>query len=160
MKKVFSSFHYNSDVWRVSQIKNIGKFDTNMNLPSNLWDELTLKGDDEIKRWIDDNMCDKDCLVVFIGEETSGRKWIEYEILKAWEMGIGIFGIYIHNLLGHKINQSKKGSNPFNKIIIDNKSLLSIVKCYDPPYTNSGDVYMYICDNIESWIEEAIENSN
>ena len=33
----------------------------------------------------------------------------------------------------------------------------SIVKCYNPPYTTSTNVYDYIKTNIEDWIEKAIE---
>ncbi len=32
------------------------------------------------------------------------------------------------------------------------------VKCYNPSYRYSKNVYQYIRENIEVWIEDAIEN--
>lgn len=32
-----------------------------------------------------------------------------------------------------------------------------IVKTYNPPYSTSTNVYSYIKENLEDWIEEAIE---
>lgn len=40
----------------------------------------------------------RSCLVVLVGEKTSGRKWINYEIQKEYELKKGIVGIYIHDL--------------------------------------------------------------
>ncbi len=37
-------------------------------------------------------------MVVLIGQNTAGRKWINYEIRKGWKDKKGMFGIYIHNL--------------------------------------------------------------
>lgn len=38
----------------------------------------------------------------------------------------------------------------------DDAKLSSIVKAYDPPYSDSKKVYDYISQNISDWIEEAI----
>lgn len=35
------------------------------------------------------------CLVVLIGSTTSTRKWVKYEIQKAYELNKGIVGIYV-----------------------------------------------------------------
>ena len=40
------------------------------------------------------------------------------------------------------------------------KSLDTIVKAYGPPYSNSKDVYDYISNNIEAWIDAAIKIRN
>ena len=53
-----------------------------------------------IESWIDNQMAKRSCVVVLIGENTAGRKWINYEIKKAIELDKGIVGIYIHNLKG------------------------------------------------------------
>ncbi len=42
----------------------------------------------------------------------------------------------------------------------DGKKLSSIVKAYNPPYTNSKNVYNHISENLEDWIEEAIKIRN
>ncbi len=159
-RKVFTSFHYIPDNWRASQIRNMGKLEGNNVATTNKWEEVTNGGNAAIEEWIDDNMSGKSCVIVFIGENTAGRKWIKYEIKKTWEEGRGIFGIYVHNLKDSAGNQANKGINPFDAYKIGDESMSSIVKCYNPPYSTSTSVYDYIKNNIESWIEEAIEIRN
>lgn len=156
-RKVFTSFHYVPDNWRANQIRNMGKIEGNSIVTSNKWEEVTNAGNSAIEKWIDDNMYGKSCVVVFVGENTAGRKWIKYEIKKAWEDGKGLVGIHVHNLKDSDGNQAEKGRNPFEDFTVNGKSLSSIVKCYNPPYSTSTNVYSYIKDNIEDWIEEAIE---
>lgn len=159
-KKIFTSFHYKPDNWRASQIRNMGKLEGNSIATTNKWEEVTDGGDAAIEKWIDDNMSGKSCVVVFVGENTAGRKWIKHEIKKAWEEKRGLFGIYVHNLKDIEGNQSSKGRNPFDDFTVDGKKLSSIVKCYDPPYSISTNVYNYIKENIEDWIERAIKIRN
>lgn len=89
-----------------------------------------------------------------VGEETSNRKWVRYEIEKAWELGKGLVGVYIHNLKDPRTGKSSKGKNPFDQFEFhDGTKLSSVVKCYNP---NPNDTYNDIKDNLEDWIEEAI----
>lgn len=156
-RKVFTSFHYQPDNWKASQIRNMGQIEGNGIVTSNKWEEVTSGGNKAIEQWIDDNMSGKSCVVVFVGENTANRKWINHEIEKAWKDGRGLVGIYVHNLKDSSGNQSNKGSNPFDGYEVNGKSLSSIVKCYNPPYSTSTYVYEHIESNIEDWIEEAIE---
>ena len=98
----------------------------------------------------------KSCAIVLIGRHTSGRKWIKYEIEKAWTDGKGLLGIYIHNLEDRNGEQSGKGANPFYSIFVNGRRLSNIVKDYDPPYKRGKNVYAHIADNISDWVEEAI----
>lgn len=84
---------------------------------------------------------------------------MDHEITKAWNGSKGVVGVYIHNLKNLAGLQSSKGANPFTGHTIEsNKEKLSnIVKAYDPPYTTSTNVYDYIKQNLEAWVEEAIE---
>jgi len=159
-RRVFTSFHYKPDNWRASQIRNMGKLEGNSVVTTNKWEEVTNGGNKAIENWIDENMHGKSCVVVFVGENTAGRKWIKHEIKKAWEDGKGLFGIYVHNLKDSNGEQSNKGANPFDDFTVNNKKLSSIVKCYNPPYTTSTNVYDHIKENIEDWIEKAIEIRN
>jgi len=156
-RKVFTSFHYVPDNWRANQVRNMGKIEGNPVATTNKWEEVTKGGNKAIEKWIDDNMSGKSCVIVLVGENTAGRKWINYEIEKAWSEGRGVFGIHIHNLKDSSGNQSSMGKNPFDGYKIGEKSMSSIVKCYNPPYTTSTNVYNYISENIEDWIEKAIE---
>lgn len=42
----------------------------------------------------------------------------------------------------------------------DNKTLSSIVKAYDPPYSDSKQAYDYISQNLSKWIEDAVKIRN
>ena len=125
----------------------------------NDWEKVTKGGDDAIKRWIADQMLGKSCAVVLIGAETAGRKWINHEIIKAWDDKKGVLGIYIHNLLNADERKSTKGGNPFDHITIgtNGPKLSTVVKAYDAPYSDSKDVYAYIKKNLSGWVEAAIK---
>ena len=97
-RQVFYSFHYDNDVFRVQQIRNIGALEDNKPVSANEWESVKRGGEASIKKWIDDNLRYKSCVVVLVGEETANRKWVRYEIEKAWELGKGLVGVYIHNL--------------------------------------------------------------
>lgn len=155
-RQVFYSFHYKNDVRRVSQVRNIGALEDNKPVSDNAWEEVKRKGDDNIKQWINDNLKSRSCVIVMIGEETANRKWVKYEIEKAWNDGKGLLGIYIHNLNDPVTGKCSQGKNPFTSFTMkrDNKSLADIVKCYNP---NPNDAYNDIKNNIENWVEEAIK---
>src|SRR5687768_10763900 len=94
---VFYSFHYDNDVFRVQQIRNMGVVDGNAPVSANEWEQVKRRGDAGVERWIDESLKYKRCVIVLIGAETANRKWVKYEIKRAWELNKGLFGIYIHN---------------------------------------------------------------
>ncbi len=161
-RKVFYSFHYQPDNWRVSQIKSIGKIEGNEPTSDNKWEEVKKKGKKSIQNWIDNNLKGRSCTIVLVGEETAGREWIDYEIAKSWNDKKGVVAIHIHNLLNRKSQQGEKGANPFYHIKFENSSkrLSSVAKCYSPPFKDSKKVYNYIKENIDVWVEEAIQIRN
>ncbi|MCC5439659.1 TIR domain-containing protein [Clostridium botulinum] len=161
-RQVFFSFEYNKDCWRASQVRNMGKVDSSSTFSDNDWEEVKEKTEAKIKEWIDGQMAKRSCLVVLIGSTTSGRKWINYEIQKAYELNKGIVGIYIHNLKDSYGNQTSKGSNPFYQIYIGNQNerLSKYVTCFDSTYKSSKYVYDDISENIEQLIEDAIANKD
>jgi hypothetical protein len=155
-RKVFFSFHYVPDNWRASQVRQIGSIEGNQSISDNDWEKVTKAGDQAIKSWIAGQMSGKSCEVVLIGAATAGRKWIKYEIEEAWKAKKGVVGVYVHNLRDAKQQQSTKGANPFSAFSVNGTGFASIVKAYDPPYSDSKQVYKYIADNIEAFVEEAI----
>lgn len=155
-RRVFNSFHYKPDVHRVSQIRQMGAIEGQPILSSNKWEEVEQGGEAAIKKWIDEQMKGKSCNVVLIGSATAGRKWVDYEIKKAWEDGKGVCGVYIHGLKDLFGKQTIQGANPFKGFTVGERSLSSIVKAHNPPYTDSKAVYDYIKTNLPEWVEEAI----
>lgn len=119
------------------------------------------KGDKAVQDWIDSQLKGRSCLVVLIGSSTSGRKWVKYEMRKAWADGKGVVGIRIHALKNSKGLQASKGTNPLGEVTVDTKTgkkvLSTVAKTYDPPHTTSKGAYNHIRDNIDAWIEKAIE---
>ena len=96
---------------------------------------------------------------VLIGKTTSTRKWIKYEIEKAYELNKGIVGIYIHKLKDEGGKQTDKGANPFYSVYTnDGERLSKYVICFDSNYQTSKYVYDDISDNIEDLIEDALSN--
>lgn len=155
-RRVFFSFHYEKDNWRAAQVRNMGAVEGNTPIKDNDWEEVKKKGDQAIKDWIEEQFKNRSCTVLLVGEQTSGRKWIKHEIKRSWELGKGIVAIKIHNLKDSNGNQSIEGKNPFDDFKLDGKPMSDVVKIYNPPYKISTNVYDYIKNNIESWVEEAI----
>lgn len=146
-RKVFYSFHFDNDNWRAGQVRNIGTVEGDKPVNGNKWENIKSKSDSIIKTWIDDNLKDKSCLVVLIGEKTSERKWVNYEINRAWELGKAVCGIYIHKLEDVLGYQSSKGKNP----------LASHVPIFESTYSTSKYVYDDIKNNIAELVEDAIK---
>ena len=157
-RKVFYSFHYLPDSWRVSQVRNIGAIEDNKPAKDNDWETITKGGDKAIETWIHEQMSGRSCVVVLIGSATANRKWINHEIKKAWDAGKGLVGVHIHGLKNSEGKTCAKGVNPFDGFTLNSGTtkLSSVVKTYDPTGSDSAAVYKYIKDNLEKWIEEAI----
>lgn len=140
----------------------MGVVDGNKPATDNDWETVKKGGDAAIKKWIDGQLVGRSCTVVLIGAETADRKWINYEIKTSWDEGKGVLGIYIHNLKNADGKQSAKGKNPFESFTMNQgqTKLSSIVKAYDPPFTDSQKVYDHIQTNLAAWIEAAIKIRN
>lgn len=157
-RRAFFSFHYQRDVWRASQVRNIGVVEGNSSVSDNKWEEVKRGGDAAIRRWIDEQLTGRSCTIVLVGAETASRRWVKYEMEKSWNDGNkGIFGIRIHRLLDQSQQATTAGANPFDQFTLtDGRKLSAAIKLYDPPFIASGDVYAHISQNIERWIETAI----
>ena len=117
-KTVYFSFHYERDILRVQQVKQhyvtkenyteAGYFD------GSLEEKAKKDGIDVVKKMIDKGMIGSSVLCVLIGQETYTRGWVDYEILRAVEKGMGVFGIRIHKLKCPNGGVDSMGSNPFS----------------------------------------------
>ena len=171
-RQVFFSFHYSEDVWRVAQVRNMGIVEGQDLFSDNGWEQVRQKNETAIKSWIDSELDKRSCIIVMIGEHTSSRRWVKYEIQEAWKRGKGIVGIYIHKLENFNKEQANKGVNPFDLFYIDKAinyiaersspldandiKMSSVCKAYDSEFYSSKYVYDDIKEHIEAWIEEAI----
>lgn len=156
-RKIFCSFHYKPDYWRASQVRSIGAIEGNKLATDNDWETVTQSGDQAIKNWINNQLKGRTCTVVLIGENTANRKWINYEVSRSWNEGMGVVGIHIHGLKNKDGYISEKGKNPLDYVNFKNGVKLSTVaKTYNPQGTNSKQRYAWIQEYLGAAIDEAI----
>lgn len=159
-RSIFYSFHFDNDVFRVQQIRNIGSLEDNEPVSVNDWETVKRGGDAAIERWIDNNMSRKQCVAVLIGAETATRRWVRHEIVKAWNEKRGLFGVHIHNLKCPRSGTCQKGQNPFDSITFtDGRPMSSVITTYDPDAFWARSAYQDISANLEGWVEKAIADA-
>ena len=159
-RKVFFSFHYANDIWRVSQIRNSWRItkgnETQPFYDKADWEKIKKSSDKAIENWIEQQLKGCSVTVVLIGSETASREWVLHEIKRSYELGKGIIGVYIHNVKDSDSNTSTKGKNPFDYWSITQNgkkvSFSSIYSTYDY-VLNDGK------NNLGSWIEEAAKEA-
>jgi hypothetical protein len=98
------------------------------------------------------------CTIVLVGATTAKRKWINYEIIKSWNDGLGIVGIRIHGLKNRLGHTAAMGENPFDHITHgrSKRPLSTLVKCYNPAGSTSQERYAWISEHLSNAVEEAI----
>lgn len=160
VRRVFFSFHYGRDVWRVNQVRHswvtqddreaAGFFDAAEQ------EEIKRATDEKIKKWIDDQLHGTSVTVVLIGNETAERDWVHYELKKSIERGNGIVGVKIHSLKNKEGSTDFSGTNPLKKLVVeegdDVTTLSSIFPIYDWERDNGRE-------NIGEWVEDAAQTS-
>ena len=140
-RRVFFSFHYQRDVWRVNQIRsmpNITGCAAAGFQDASLWEDAKRKGETAIKKLIDDGLQNTSVTVVCVGSKTAGRKYINYEIDQSIARGNGLVAVQIHDLEDNNGNTDTAGAIP-------TKIKNGDYKAYK--YTNK--------DRLAAWIEAA-----
>ena len=100
-RHVFFSFHYQQDIFRVNQIRNLPEIIDEAAAgfkDKSLWEESKKKGDAAIKKLIDNGLIGTSVTVVCIGSATAGRTYVNYEIEQSIARGNGILGVQINHL--------------------------------------------------------------
>lgn len=153
-KSSFVSFHYQNDYWRVQQILRMGAIEGQEILPAQNWEAVKNQGDQAIKNWIDKEMARKSAVVVLIGAETANRKYVKYEIRKAWDSRKPLLGIRIHGLEDSNGNTSAYGPDPFAQFGFSDsdRTFADYVPVHSPAGRDSSQVYGSIKDNMASWV--------
>ncbi|QEE16831.1 TIR domain-containing protein [Promethearchaeum syntrophicum] len=153
MRVVFFSFHYQRDIWRARYIKSSWYY-AETREAAGFWDGSIEENhptfnDQEIKKLINQTLHGTSVTVVLIGQETSYRRWIKYEIKQSYLKNNALLGIYIHKLRNKYRKRDTKGNNPFEYVYDD----------YNQPLSDHVPIYDWFDDkgkyNIGSWIEEA-----
>lgn len=158
--RCFYSFHYKPDCQRAAQVRSIGAIEGNSPASDNDWETVSKGGEDAIKRWINAQMKGRSCVVVLVGKDTAGRKWVNYEIEQGWASGKGVVGIRIHGLKNLYGLTTSSGKNPFDDFTVGQgaaqRKLSAVVNCFDPPGATSQAKYKWIKDNLAAAIDQAV----
>lgn len=144
-RKVFFSFHYQKDLWRVNVVRNSGVIDGVAAAgfhDASLWEETQRKGEDAVKRLIDVGLNGTSVTVVLIGAETATRRYVTYEIDKSVARGNGLVGIHIHNIKDQFGNVGARGPIP---------SALS---------NRGAAIYTWEYGQLGSWVEKAYRTAH
>ncbi|MGN6396545.1 MAG: TIR domain-containing protein [Mucilaginibacter sp.] len=153
-RKVFFSFHFDRDAWRVAQVRNsqviTNSFAETQFLDKAHWEQIRRQGDIEVKRWIDNQLIGTTCTIVLIGNLTSERQWVHYEIQQSWARGNGLLGIYIHDIRDSNGFVDHAGMNPLDQErFVDKFGNRYFPKVYNW-VSHDGR------NNVAGWIEQAI----
>ena len=140
-RRVFFSFHYQRDIWRVNQIRSIPNVTGCAAAgfqDASVWEEAKKKGDATIKALIDKGLENTSVTVVCVGCQTAGRTYVNYEIEQSMKRGNGIVAVQIHHLLDQDKKTDPPGAIP-SKIT-----------------SNGYKAYKYLDhETLAKWIEEA-----
>lgn len=120
-RRVFFSFHYQRDIFRVNQIRSIPNITGTAAAgfqDASLWEESKKKGRAVIEKMIDDALYNTTVTLVCIGNQTANRQYVNYEIEQSIARGNGIVGIQIAHLIGHDKQADAQGATP--KLLTDN----------------------------------------
>lgn len=159
-RQVFFTFHYQHDIWRVNVVRNhwltkpdaqeAGYWD------HSLWEETKKKGDEAIKRMIDDGLAGSSVTAILIGQETAGRKWVNYELTRSYELGKGIIGVYIHKIANQQGLTDLQGRNPLDDWTIkQNGQSVKLSSMYPTYDWNTSNGY----NNFADWVEKAAKQA-
>jgi len=192
-RRVFFSFHYEKDVWRANVVRNswVTKPDRKVAgfIDAAEFEKIKRQGDLAVKRWINSELEGTSVTAVLIGAETYKRRWVRYEIIKNFDKGNGLLGIYIHKIKNKDGKTDIRGENPFEYVgVYIDKNGKAVycekdkngewMKFKDYPdcflnfdseywtgkvYTFSSNIYDWVDDdgynNIGNWIEQAAKQA-
>lgn len=158
-RRVFFSFHYERDIWRTNVVRNswvtkereaAGFWD------ASLWEEAQKKGEEAIKKMIEDGLKNTSVAAVLIGKETSGRKWVRYEVRRSHEDGKGLLAVYIHGIEDNSGKTDEKGDTYFGEIGTDANGKSVYFSQLYPSYDWIADKGY---DNFGDWVEKAAKKA-
>jgi MTH538 TIR-like domain (DUF1863) len=144
-RRVFFSFHYQRDLWRVNVVRNSGAVEGVSAAgfhDASLWEETTKRGDAAIKKLIDSGLNGTSGTIVLIGADTANRSYVSYEIEQSVARCNGILGIRINTIKDQNGKTDIAGPVP-----------TALVKIGAP-------VYNWEYGRLGEWVEQACKGVN
>lgn len=145
-RRVFFSFHYQQDIFRVNVIRNsgvvIGSSAAGFQ-DGSLWEKAKKRGSSVVKRIIDRGLENTSVTCVLIGRNTANRKYVTYEIEQSVKKGNGLLGIHINN-----IRDVKEGRDFWQGEVP-----AALIK-------NNAPIYSWDRGSFGDWVEKAYQRAN
>ena len=120
-RRIFFSFHYQRDIFRVNTVRNSDV--TKKNVESSgywdhsLWEESKQKGDSALRKLITDGLQNTSVSVTLAGAETYLRPWVRFEIVKSFERGSGLITVFVNGIKDLKTQQTDaRGPDPLAQL--------------------------------------------
>lgn len=119
-RRVFFSFHYGPDIWRVNQVRNSWRYQHQNDreamgfFDGSLWERSKRTGDESLKALIREGMENTSVTCVLAGAETYVRRWVRYEIARSVVKGNGLLTVHIHRLQNNSRLTSFAGPDPLD----------------------------------------------
>lgn len=148
-RRVFFSFHYQNDIWKVNIVRNSHIVEGSAAAgfqDASLWEATKKQGEAAVKRIIDRGLENTSVTCVLIGLYTAQRQYVDYEIEQSVKCGNGLLGIHINNIPGNKtgidaILDSMQGTVP-----------AALIK-------HGAPIYTWDRNKFGDWVEEAYQKT-
>ena len=136
-RRVFFSFHYQQDIWRVNQVRQSWRYrhederEAEGFYDGSIWESSKRQGDESLKGLIRDGIKNTSVTCVLAGTQTYARRWVRYEIARSVVKGNGLLTVKIHGLKDRLGHTAYEGPNPLDHMgvyrIPDGRLLLAEV---------------------------------
>lgn len=119
-RRVFFSFHYQSDINRVNVVRNSWRIrPEDGTQPANwfdnsVWETAKKTGTAALKKLIHEGMSNTSVTCVLAGASTWGRPWVRYEIAYALSRGNGLLTVYVDGVNCMISGIGTRGRNPLD----------------------------------------------
>ncbi len=125
-RRVFFSFHYQNDIWRVNQVRNSWRYNHENTRESegffdgSIWERSQRTGPESLKGLIREGIKNTSVTCVLVGAMTYQRRWVRYELARSVIKGNGLLAVKIHLMADQQGYASQEGPNPLDYIGVYN----------------------------------------
>lgn len=119
-RRVFFSFHYQNDIWRVNQIRNSWRYQHEDRrvaegfFDGSIWERSKRTSDDSLKTLIREGLKNTSVTCILAGSETYARRWVRYEIARSIVKGNALLVVRVHNMKNQMGYTAQAGDNPLD----------------------------------------------
>lgn len=119
-RRVFFSFHYQTDIWRVNQVRQSWRYnhentrETEGFFDGSIWESSKRTGPDSLKALIREGIKNTSVTCVLAGAQTFQRRWVRYEIARSVVKGNGLLTVKVHLMGDRQGYISAEGPDPLD----------------------------------------------